>query len=215
MAQAAVLSYLPLYGIQALGFGTIGSGLLVAASQAGGAVARLGLGAASDRWLVGWRPAWLAITSAVAACVFAGYAAWSVSAPAPAGLLAFAAGVGAHGWVGVFFVISAEVGGRRQAGLLSGVAFASIVVGLLVGPSAFGLLLETWDSYAVAWGAFAGLCALVAAAMLVAGPDDWSRSGGATAAPPDAPPPIEEAGAGTEECAGEARAGSRCADTGH
>jgi predicted MFS family arabinose efflux permease len=51
MVQAAVLSYLPLYTIQALGFDTIGAGLLVACSQAGGTVSRLALGAASDRWL--------------------------------------------------------------------------------------------------------------------------------------------------------------------
>jgi len=51
MVQAAVLSYLPLYTVQALGFDTIGAGYLVACSQAGGAVSRLALGAASDRWL--------------------------------------------------------------------------------------------------------------------------------------------------------------------
>src|SRR2546427_4113473 len=50
MVQAAVLSYLPLYTIQALGFDTIGAGLLVACSQAGGAVSRLGPGAAGGRW---------------------------------------------------------------------------------------------------------------------------------------------------------------------
>jgi MFS family permease len=170
MAQAAMLSYLPLYATQALGFDTIGAGLLVAASQAGGAAARLGLGAASDRWLADRRSAWLAATSAIGAGIFAAYAAWPIAVPAMAGLLAFAAGVGAHGWVGVFFVISAEIGGSRQAGLLSGVAFASIVLGLLVGPSAFGLLLEAWDSYAVAWAAFAALGALVTATMLAAGP---------------------------------------------
>ena len=50
MVQAAVLSYLPLYTIQALGYDAVGAGLLVASSQAGGAVSRLVLGAASDRW---------------------------------------------------------------------------------------------------------------------------------------------------------------------
>jgi hypothetical protein len=49
MVQAAVLSYLPRYAVQALGFDHIGAGLLVACSQAGGAVSRLVLGAASDR----------------------------------------------------------------------------------------------------------------------------------------------------------------------
>jgi len=169
MVQAAVLSYLPLYTIQALGFDKIGAGLLVACSQAGGAVSRLALGAASDRWLAGQRSVWLALTGALGAAIFIAYAVWPVSVPLVAGALAFATGIGAYGWVGIFFVISAEVGGPRQAGLLSGVAFASIVVGLLVGPSVFGLLLESWDSYAVPWAAFAALSALVTVTMLLAG----------------------------------------------
>ena len=163
MVQAAVLSYLPVFTIQVLGFDKIGAGLLVACSQAGGAVARLALGAASDRWLAGRRSVWLACTAGVGACLFALYAAAPVAAPAGAAALAFATGVGAYGWVGVFFVISAEAGGPRQAGLLSGVAYASIVVGLLIGPPAFGLILESTDSYAAAWAAFAALSAAVSA----------------------------------------------------
>ena len=170
MVQAAVLSYLPLYTVQALGFDTIGAGLLVACSQAGGAVSRLLLGAASDRWLAERRSAWLALTGAIGACSFASYAVWQVSAPLAAGALAFATGIGAYGWVGVFFVISAELGGSRMAGLLSGMAFASIVVGLLVGPATFGLLLVRWDSYAAPWTAFAALSALAACATLLISP---------------------------------------------
>lgn len=169
MVQAAVLSYLPLFTIQALGFDKIGAGLLVASSQAGGAVSRVVLGAASDRWLTGRRSLWLALTGAVGAVIFSVYAAWRASGPVTAGLLAFATGVGAYGWVGVFFVISAEAGGPRQAGLLSGVAFAAIVLGLLVGPPVFGLLLEGSDSYAVAWAVFAALSALVAIVSVLAG----------------------------------------------
>jgi MFS family permease len=169
MVQAAVLSYLPLYAVQALAFDTIGAGMLVAASQAGGAVSRLTLGAASDRWLAGRRSVWLAAVGACAAAIFLVYAVWPVAAPLAAAALAFVTGVGAYGWVGVFFVISAEAGGARHAGLLSGVAFASIVAGLLVGPSAFGLLLVAWDSYAAPWTAFSALAALVAVTMLLAG----------------------------------------------
>ncbi|HXD95110.1 MAG TPA: MFS transporter [Candidatus Acidoferrum sp.] len=170
MVQAAVLSYLPLYAVQALGFDAIGAGLLVACSQAGGAMSRLILGAASDRWLTGRRSLWLALTGAIGAIIFATYAAWSVRAPWLAGVLAFASGVGAYGWVGIFFIVSAEVGGQRAAGLLSGVAFAAIVVGLLVGPAVFGLLLVRSDSYALPWTVFATLAVLVTVATLVAGP---------------------------------------------
>jgi sugar phosphate permease len=167
MVQAAVLSYLPLYTIQALGFDTIGAGLLVACSQAGGAVSRLTLGAASDRWLADRRSVWLAVTGAIGAASFVSYAVWQVSAPLAAAALAFATGIGAYGWVGIFFVISAGLGGSRMAGLLSGMAFASIVVGLLVGPATFGLLLVRWDSYAAPWTAFAVLSAIAAGATLV------------------------------------------------
>ena len=111
----------------------------------------------------------MALTGALGCAIFAAYARWSVSAPLAAGLLAFIAGIGAYGWVGVFFVISAEIGGRTQAGLLSGMAFASIVVGLLTGPTVFGLLLVRWDGYAAPWTGFAALAALVTVALLSAG----------------------------------------------
>lgn len=177
MVQGAVLSYLPLFTIQGLGFDKIGAGLLVAASQAGGAVSRLALGAASDRWAAGRRSLWLAFTGAVGAAIFSVYAVWPATSAGLAGMLAFATGVGAYGWVGIFFVISVEAGGRDQAGLLSGVAFAAIVLGLLVGPPIFGLLLEGFDSYAIAWAVFAVLSGLVAFISLLAGPAIDRESG--------------------------------------
>src|SRR4029453_11221008 len=106
---------------------------------------------------IGRRSVWLALAGGIGAATFAGYAFRPVTAPLGAAVLAFATGIGAYGWVGVFFVISAELGGVRRAGLLSGVAFASIVVGLLIGPAVFGLLLDHWDSYAVPWVIFATL----------------------------------------------------------
>ncbi len=162
MVQSAVLAYLPLFSVQALGFSHVGAGVLIAASQAGGAVARLALGAASDRWSSGRRPPWLVFTSALAAAIFLVYAWVPTAAPLWAGALAFAAGVGAYGWVGIYFVISAEAGGATESGLLSGVSFAAIVVGLLTGAPVFGIILQLSDSYGAAWTTFALLSALVA-----------------------------------------------------
>jgi predicted MFS family arabinose efflux permease len=165
MVQSAVLAYLPLFSVQALGFSHVGTGLLIAASQAGGAVSRLALGAASDRWSSGRRPPWLVFTSALAAAIFLVYAWVPATAPLAAGLLAFAAGVGAYGWVGIYFIISAEAGGAAESGLLSGVSFAAIVVGLLTGAPLFGLVLHAFDSYGAAWTVFALLSAVVAAVI--------------------------------------------------
>jgi len=169
MLQSAVLAYLPLYGVQVLGWGAVAAGALVAMAQAGGAVARLALGAASDRWLGGRRLPWLVLSSLLGAVVFAAYALAPVRAPLAAFALAFVAGIGAHGWVGVYFIASAEAGGPRRSGLLSGVAFGAIVLGLLVGAPLFGAVLVLRDSYAAAWAVFAALAAAIALVMALGG----------------------------------------------
>jgi len=76
--------------------------------------------------------------------------------PASAG---YQADIGAHSWVGIYFITSAEAGGPRQSGLLSGVSFAAIVVGLLLLAPLFGAVLEASDSYDAARGVFASLSA--------------------------------------------------------
>jgi MFS family permease len=169
MLQSAVLGYLPVFSVQALGFSPVGAGVLIAAAQIGGAAARLGLGVASDRWSSGRRPPWLVLTSVLGAITFLLYA-WAPTANTIwAAVVAFVAGIGAHGWVGIYFIISAEAGGATRAGLLSGVSFAAIVVGLLTGAPVFGLVLQTYDSYAAAWTTLAALSAVVALVVTVSG----------------------------------------------
>src|SRR5262249_58528587 len=109
------------------------------------------------------------VSSLIGASVFVVYAVAPTPRATAAALLAFAAGIGAHGWVGIYFVASAEAGGARQSGLLSGVSFAAIVVGLLLGAPLFGSVLQASDSYGAAWGTFAGLCVAVATVMALRG----------------------------------------------
>jgi MFS transporter, ACS family, hexuronate transporter len=169
MVQSAVLAYLPIFSVQALGFTSVGAGVLIAASQVGGAVARLALGVASDRWSSGRRPPWLVLTAVLGAAIFLTYAWVPTSAPVAATILAFLAGIGAYGWVGIYFIISAEAGGAARSGLLSGVSFAAIVVGLLSGAPLFGLTLQAFDSYGAAWTVFAVLSGLVGLVVAIFG----------------------------------------------
>ncbi|MBI3636465.1 MAG: MFS transporter [Candidatus Rokubacteria bacterium] len=55
MSQSAFLSYFPLFATQTLGRSNVGAGMLLGLAQAGGATARLALGAVSDKWLRGRR----------------------------------------------------------------------------------------------------------------------------------------------------------------
>src|SRR5205085_441610 len=84
---------------------------------------------------------------ALGTVIFLVYAWVPTADPLGAALLAFFAGIGAYGWVGIYFIISAEAGGATQSGLLSGVSFAAIVIGLLAGAPTFGLVLQAFDSY--------------------------------------------------------------------
>src|SRR6267378_3509731 len=108
------------------------------------------------------RPPWLVLTGTLGALIFLVYAWVPTTDPLGAALLAFFAGIGAYGWVGIYFIISAEAGGATQSGLLSGVSFAAIVIGLLAGAPTFGLVLQAFDSYSASWTVFAGLSGVVA-----------------------------------------------------
>lgn len=170
MTQSALLGFLPLFATQRLGVSAVGAGALLATAQAGGALARVGLGMASDRWLGGRRTPWLVVTAGVAALTFGVFAG---TEPGSSGVLAalasFWAGVGTLGWVGLFLVVSAEVGGPEQAGLLTGVAMAFLLGGILVGSPLFGAILDATDSYTLAWATFALLSVAVAIALTAGG----------------------------------------------
>ena len=102
------------------------------------------------------------LTSALGAVNFLVDAWVPTAQPVRPALLAFFAGIGAYGWVGIYFIVSAEAGGPMRSGLLSGVSFAAIMVGLLAGAPIFGLVLQASDSYGAAWTVFAALSGVVA-----------------------------------------------------
>jgi len=128
MVQAAVLSYLPLHTIPGarLRHDRRGASRRLIAGGRRGVAARA---------RCGWRS-----PAAIGAGSFASYAFWQVSAPIAAGLLAFATGIGAYGWVGVFFVISAEARRLTHGRVAERNGVCLDLVGLLVGPATFGLL---------------------------------------------------------------------------
>ena len=79
--------------------------------------------------------------------------------------LALVAGVGAFGWVGLYFALVAEIGGARYAGLLTGVAVAFAWSGVLVGPPIFGLVVDRTGSYMWPWLGLAAVGFAVAATL--------------------------------------------------
>ncbi|HXU89139.1 MAG TPA: MFS transporter [Methylomirabilota bacterium] len=161
-AQSSVLAYLTLYAKETFAVSAVSAGQVLAVAQLGGTAARLAWGAASDRFFGGRRRPGVVASALVGAMAYAVFAL-GPDLPRPAIVpLAFVAGAGAFGWVGLYFALVAEIGGARYAGLLTGVAVAFAWSGVLVGPPLFGLLVGLTGSYTWPWLTLAIVATLVA-----------------------------------------------------
>ena len=164
-AQSSVLAYLALYTKETFAVSAVAAGQILAVAQLGGTASRLAWGAISDRYFGGRRRPGV-VASALIGAVAYGLLALGAALPTASLVpLAFLAGAGAFGWVGLYFTLVAEIGGARYAGLLTGVAVAFAWSGVLVGPPVFGVLLQWTGSYAWPWLALAIVAVLVAVAL--------------------------------------------------
>lgn len=165
MLQSSLLAYFALWARESFQVSAVAAGQLLALAQAGGTLGRLGGGLVSDRLLGGRRRPGVVATALVAVGAFVAFAPGATLPRALLWMLAPVAGVGAFGWVGLYFALVAEIGGARYAGLLTGVAVACAWSGVLVGPPLFGVVVELTGEYAPAWLLLAVIAVAVAVAI--------------------------------------------------
>jgi sugar phosphate permease len=165
IVQSALLAYLTLFAKETFTVSAVAAGQLLALAQAGGTLSRLAWGFVSDRYFGSRRRPGVVITALVGAGAL-GLLALGPMLPAPfIPVLALVAGVGAFGWIGLYFALVAEIGGPAYAGVLTGVAVAFAWSGVVLGPALFGLLLEVSGGYTLPWLAVAVIAIVVAAAL--------------------------------------------------
>jgi ACS family hexuronate transporter-like MFS transporter len=165
IAQSSVLAHLAIYARDTFALSPVAAGQMLAIAQAGGTGSRLAWGAISDRFFGGRRRPGVVINALVGGGAYTLLALGNrlpVEGLAP---LALVAGVGAFGWVGLYFALVAEIGGARYAGLLTGVAVAFAWSGVLVGPPIFGLVVDRTGSYTWPWLGLAAVGIAVAATL--------------------------------------------------
>ena len=165
IAQSSQLAYLALYTKETFGFGAVAAGQMLALAQTGGTVSRLAWGFASDRWFSGRRRPGIVVNALLGAASYALFAAGAGLPEALAIPLAFVAGAGAFGWVGLYFALVAEIGGPRYAGVLTGVSVVFAWGGVLFGPPLFGHIVDATGSYTLPWLVLAALAVVVAAVL--------------------------------------------------
>src|SRR5262245_28786919 len=165
IGQASVLAYLALFVREVFLVTAVVAGQVLALAQAGGTLSRMGLGFVSDWCFGGRRRVGVVITAVAAAVAYTGFGL-GARVPWPLALgLAFVAGAGAFGWVGLYFTLVAEIGGARHAGLLTGVAVVYTWSGVFVGPLVFGAALDAAGSYAASWLLLAAISVASAIAL--------------------------------------------------
>jgi MFS transporter, ACS family, aldohexuronate transporter len=151
LAQSSLMAYFVLYAKDSFEVSAVRAAQFLAIAQIGGTVSRVLWGVVSDRSFGGRRRPGVVASAAIVA---GAYATLALGSALPTWLvypLAFVAGAGAFGWVGLYFALVAEIGGPRHAGLLTGAATACSWSGTLIGPPVFGLVLEATGGYATSW----------------------------------------------------------------
>jgi sugar phosphate permease len=151
IAQSSLMAYLVLFVKDSFGVSAVRAAQVLAIAQVGGTVSRVSWGVVSDRSFGGRRRPGVVASAAIGAAAYATLALGSLLPEWLIYPLAFVAGAGAFGWVGLYFALVAEIGGPRHAGLLTGAATACSWSGTLIGPPIFGLALEATAGYATSW----------------------------------------------------------------
>jgi MFS transporter, ACS family, hexuronate transporter len=152
MVQFAMTTYLIIYLKEIVGISVALAGGCLAIVNAGGAIGKPVLGAMSDRLFGGSRRKPLLLAAVLS--FFFSILMQFISSSTPYLLLSvlFALfGFSALGWGGLNFVLVSEFAGRENAGLAVGYSNMIGLIGNIIGPPIFGLIIDATGSYSWGW----------------------------------------------------------------
>jgi sugar phosphate permease len=162
--EMSVIAHLVLYLTEALVFGVVAAGGLLAMTEAAGAIARPVSGLLSDRVFDGNRKkVFMSMAGSTSLmCFFMGLFGADLSWALYPILLIL--GMGGFAFGGVYLTLLSEFGGRHGAGKAVGLGGILTVGGGVVGPPFFGWIVDTTSSYTLAWislGLVSSACVLL------------------------------------------------------
>ena len=160
--QLSLFAFLVTYLVERVGLDLVTAGMMFSVMQGAGFVGRVGWGWVTDRWIAA-RPLLAVLGAGTIASTAAAIAftdAWPL-----AGLVAGCAALGltAVGWNGIYLAEVARAVPIDKVGSATGGIMMFTFVGVVVGPSAFGVILAATGSYAAA---FIAIDALVLATVI-------------------------------------------------
>lgn len=163
-AQITFTSFLMPFLNETLAISVGISGALLAAAQFAGAAGRPLLGIISDRQLHGRRKNAICLTSfSAAGCMLLiANLNQGVSMVLLTGLM-LVMGFSVMSWAGLYFTLMVEVAGEEHVGLASSMSIIFNLVGIILGPPIFGMIVDFTSSYQVGFRIYAVWLAVAAA----------------------------------------------------
>lgn len=165
IVQLSMTTYLVTYLTEDLAYGLVAAGFVLAVSQVGAVVGRIGWGYAADRWFGARRMlALLALLMIVSSLATASlHAQWP---PLLTLVVLTVFGASAVGWNGVYLAEVARRAPEGMAGVATGGTLAFTFLGVVIGPVLFGAVSGAFGSYRAGFVALAVPLAACALALM-------------------------------------------------
>lgn len=161
IGQMALITYVPLYLKDVMGYSPYWASQALALTQAGAMVGRVGWGVASDR-LFGGRRKIVLIVIGLLSVVLLGALGFMDRESSHWLLMPilFLAGVSLVGYQGVSYALIGEISGKARTGAGLGMMITINAAAATIGTPVFGYIVDRTGSYAFAWQILAGAVAV-------------------------------------------------------
>ena len=148
----ALITYVPLYLKDVMGYSPYWASQALALTQLGGMIGRIGWGVVSDRLFGGRRKIVLILIGALSVVWFAALSFMDRSSSAVVLMsILFFAGVSIVGYQGVSYALIGEISGKAKTGAGLGMMITINAGAATLGTPIFGYIVDRTGSYAIAW----------------------------------------------------------------
>jgi MFS family permease len=156
VGQMSLITYIPLYLKDAMGFSAYWASQALALTQAGAMIGRIGWGIASDKLFGGRRKIVLLIIGFLSAFLIAALSLLTRESSFFFLLsILFLSGICLVGYQGVSYALIGELAGKERTGAALGMMITINAACATLGTPLFGYLVDRTGSYAIAWQALA------------------------------------------------------------
>jgi sugar phosphate permease len=172
VGQMSLITYIPLYLKDAMGFSGYWASQALALTQAGAMIGRIGWGIASDRLFGGRRKVVLIIIGLLSALLVGLLSLMDRQSSFLLLLFLFLSGICLVGYQGVSYALIGELAGKDRTGAALGMMITINAACATLGTPLFGYIVDRTGSYSIAWRTLAGALGLgvIGLAVLVKEP---------------------------------------------